>query len=231
MDQARLVLASADRFEAVAASTRRGLEAELAMAIDPLVPTAPLIDSVRALELAFPSLPVSFSTEGLGGSLRKLRTGSAALAICLLLPSIPDDIVAYPLLRIRLRAVVAPHHPLGRLGRPVTRADLEHHVQLVLSDPAAPPGETYGLLGSRLWRFADLGRRMDFLLAGFGWCRMPEHTVATALAAGQLVPLTIDDDPTPRDPLTIYAAHRRDRLLGPAGRWLLETLQRRLATD
>ena len=55
VDQARLVLASAARFEAVAAGTRNGLEPELALAIDPLVPTAPLIDSLRALNEAFGS--------------------------------------------------------------------------------------------------------------------------------------------------------------------------------
>lgn len=228
-EQARVVLASAARFEAVAASTRGGLEPELAIAIDPLAPTAPLIDSVRALGERFPRLPVSFSTEGLGGSLRRLRTGSAALGICLLLPTIPDDIVAIPLLRVRLVSVVAPQHPLARLRRRATRADLEAHVQLVLSDPASPASESYGVLGARLWRFVDLGRRLDFLLAGLGWCRMPEHLVAAPLAAGELVPLRIADDPTPRDALTIHAAHRRDKALGPAGRWLLETLQTRLA--
>ncbi|MFY0574264.1 hypothetical protein ACN28S_07830 [Cystobacter fuscus] len=39
-------------------------------------------------------------------------------------------------------------------------------------------------MSSRLWRFVDLGRRLDFLLAGFGWCRMPEHLVAGPIAAG-----------------------------------------------
>lgn len=229
LDQARLVLASAARFEAVAAGTREGLEPELALAIDPLVPTAPLIDSLRALSETFPDLPVSFSTEGLGGSLRRLRSGSAALAICLLLPDVPDDIAAYPLLRVAMRSVVAPGHPLASLGRSATRGDLEPHVQLVLSDPVDPGGAAYGLSSARLWRFVDLGRRLDFLLAGFGWCRMPEHLVATAVAEARLVALHIEDDPTPGEGLVIYAAHRRDRALGPAGRWLLDRLRQRLA--
>ncbi len=63
VDQARLVLASAGRFEAIAAGTRQGLQPDLALAIDPLVPTAPLIDSLRALSETFPDLPVSFSTD------------------------------------------------------------------------------------------------------------------------------------------------------------------------
>lgn len=229
VDQARMVLASAARFEAVAAGTREGLEAELALAIDPLVPTAPLIDSLRALSETFPTLPVSFSTEGLGGSLRRLRSGAAALGICLLLPDVPEDIAAYPLLRVAMRPVVAPDHPLASLRRPATLADLEPHVQLVLSDPVDPGGPAYGLAGARLWRFVDLGRRLDFLTAGFGWCRMPGHLVSDLLADGRLVELGIVDDTAPRAGLTIYAAHRRDRALGPAGRWLLDTLRQRLA--
>lgn len=226
--QARLVLASAARFEAVAANTRAGVEAELTIAIDPLVPTTPLIDSLRALHQHYPDLPVSFSTEGLGGSLRRLRTGAAALAVCLLLPMVPEDIIAYPLLRVGMLPVVAPEHPLARLGRPATSSDLEPHVQLVLSDPVDPAGASYGLASARLWRFVDLGRRLDFVLAGLGWCRMPAHLIVEPVAAGKLVVLPIEDDPTPADGVTIYAAHQRDRTLGPAGRWLLSEFRTRL---
>jgi len=228
VEQARLVLASAARFEAVAASNRAGLEAELALAIDPLVPTAPLIESLHALRGTYPDLPVSFTTEGLGGALRRLRNDSAALAICLLLPAVPEDIIAYPLLCIDMIPVVAPEHPLASLGRPATRSDLEPHAQLVLSDPVDPGGASYGLSSARLWRFVDLGRRLDFLLAGFGWCRMPGHLVSEPIAAGQLARIEIENDPTPRDGLTIYAAHRRDHAPGVAGRWLLDELKRRL---
>lgn len=231
VDHARLVLASAARFEAVATNTRSGMEPQLSIAIDPLVPTGPLIESLKELSDIHPDLPVSFSTEGLGGALRRLRDGTAALGICILLPTVPDDISAYPISRIRLKAVVAPTHALVKLGRPVRQADLEQHVQLVLSDPTAPAGENYGLSSARLWRFVDLSRRLDFLLAGLGWCRMPEHLVASLIACGDLIPLEIEDDHAPRDNLTIYAAHKREHVLGPAGRWLLDTLQNRVATS
>lgn len=229
VDQARLVLMSADRFEAMAEGTRAGLEAELALAIDPLVPSAPLIESLRNLSDAFPHLPVTFSTEGLGGSLRRLRSGSASLAVCLLLPTIPNDITAYPLLSVAMRPVVAPSHPLASLSRAATQSDLEGYVQLVLSDPVEPYGDNYGLSSARLWRFVDLSRRLDFLYAGFGWCRMPDHLVAEPLADNRLVHLPIENDRAPGDALTIYAAHRRDRVLGPAGRWLLDALRDQLA--
>lgn len=116
--QARTVLSGAARFEAVAAGTRAGLEPELTVAIDPLVPTTAFIDSLRALRAEFPLLPVSFSTEGLGGAERRLRRGDAALALCILLPAVPDDVAALPLLGIDPRSRSIADAPPGRTGSP-----------------------------------------------------------------------------------------------------------------
>ena len=227
VEQARTVLATADRFAAIAAATRAGLEPSLALAIDPLVPTSPLIASLRALQEKFPDLAVSFSTEGVSGAERRLRDGSASLAFCLLLPAPPDDLTVYPITELRLVPVVAAHHPLA--GRTLTRADLEAHVQLVLAS-TANEDESYGVVSSRVWRFVDLGRRLDFLLAGFGWCKMPPYLVVSHLAAGRLVELDLTDETiAPTRALPVYAAHVRDRHLGRGGRWLLDDLRRRLA--
>jgi DNA-binding transcriptional LysR family regulator len=209
-----------------------GMEPARALAIDPLVPTAPLIVSLRALQHTFPDLPVSFSTEGVSGAERRRRDGSASLAFCLLLPSVPDDLTAYPITELRLLPVAAADHPLARLGRPLTRGDLESHVQLVLSSGSAGEGPTYGVISSRVWRFVDLARRLDFLVAGFGWCKMPVSIVQPYVADGRLVALNITDEsvaPTP--PLPVYAAHVQDRHLGRGrgGRWLLDDLRSRLA--
>jgi DNA-binding transcriptional LysR family regulator len=229
--EARVILSGAARFAAIADGIRNGLEPELAVAIDPLVPTAPFIDSLHALRDAFPHLPVSFSTEGLGGAERRLRQGDAALALCILLPNVPEDIAALPLLSVPLLSVpllpvVAPTHPLANLGRLATSADLDEHIQLVLSDPSSPAGPNYGVIGTRVWRFVELGRRLDFLLAGLGWCRMPEYLVTPLVADKRLVPLSIKDDPaSAHGPLIIYAAHLRDRPLGRAGTWLLDNLK------
>ena len=230
VEQARTVLASADRFAAIAAGTRSGLEPALALAIDPLVPTAPFIDSLRALQHTFPDLPVSFSTEGLNGAEHRLRDGSASLAFCPLLSSIPDDLTVYPLMELKLVPVVAAKHPLARLRRKLNRDDLETHVQLVLSSGLSAQGPNYGVVSTRVWRFVDLGRRLDFLLAGFGWCKMPAYLVAPYLADRRLVELKIADESiAPRRTLPVYAAHVRNRHLGLGGRWLLDDLHKRLA--
>lgn len=229
VEQARIILANADRFEAIAAGIRQGLEASLTLAIDPLVPTEPLIDSMRALRDNFPDLPVSFFTEGLGGAERRLRAGSASLAFCILLPTVPDDLMAYPLMDRTLIPVVAVEHPLAQLERTLSQDDLEAHVQLVLSDALDADGPSYGIVSSRVWRFVDLARRLDFLLAGFGWCKMPPYLVEPHIAAGQLKVLDISAAGAAQaGSLPVYAAHIRNRPLGRAGSWLLQDLQQRL---
>ena len=131
----------------------------------------------------------------------------------------PEDVTAFPLLEVRLQPVVAAQHPLAVLGRPATGADLEQSIQLVLSDPVDPGGPSYGVTGAAPWRFVDLARRLDFLLAGFGWCKMPEFLIADHVAAGRLVSLDLADDlSTTSSILNIYAAHMSHRMLGPAGR-------------
>lgn len=229
VEQARSVLDSARRFELLAAGARAGLESALPLAIDPLIPTAPLIASLQALRAHYPDLPVSFRTEGLQGAERRLRDGSAALAVCMLLPAVPDDVLAYPLMDLALLPVAAPTHPLALLDRPLEMADLAAHVQLILSDPVAEAAPAYGVAGPRAWRFVDNGGRLDFLLAALGWCKMPSHIAEPLVEAGQLVLLSIEDERiVPSTRLLIYAAHLRDKPLGPVGRWLLEDLRGRL---
>lgn len=228
--QARSDLEGVGRFEAAASATREGTEPELTVAIDPLVPTSALISSLQALRLAFPHLAVSFSTEGLRGAERRLRRGEAALAFCSFLPDVPDDIASLPLLGVRLVPVVAPAHPLAGLGRAATRTELREHVQLVLSDPAEPDGPSHGVISTNIWRFVDLAQRLEFLVAGLGWCRMPEDLVRPLVADGRLVPLRIEDEhATAPGALMVYAAHMRERALGRAGAWLLDDLGSRFA--
>ena len=229
LEQARLVLFSAQRFESLALGARAGLETELPLAIDPLVPTQPLIESLQSLRETYPDIPVIFRTEGLGGAERRLRDGSAVLGVCLLLPSVPDDLMAYPLMDLQLLPVAAPDHPLARIGRPLEPEDFAAHVQLVLSDAVADAGSSYGVVAERLWRFVDNGRRLDFLLAGLGWCKMPKHIVEPMLSDGRLTLLeTHDQRIMPSTRLLIYAAHIRDKPLGPVGTWLLAHLRQRL---
>lgn len=226
VDQARQVLRQADVFERTAQGMAAGLEPELALAIDSFVPTAPVIRALDGLRTRYPDLPVTLFTEGLGAAERRVRDGSAILGLCALLPSTVQELQAAALTQVSLVPVVAPQHPLATETRALTRDVLAEHVQLILTDPMQRAGPSFSVVSTRVWRFVDIARRLEFLLAGFGWGTMPEHLVGPHLAAGRLVALDVRDPGVLPGSIGLFAIHERRRALGVGTRWLLEELQR-----
>ena len=230
VEQARQVQRQAALFEAMASEMAAGLEPELTLALDCFMPTAPVIESLQALRQRYPNLPVTLFTEGIGAAPRRLRERSAALALCGMFPP-PPELQAHRLLVIPLVPVAARSHPLANAGRAVTRHELQEHVQLILTNPADSSGPSHGVISPRIWRFVDMGSRLDFLLAGAGWATIPAHLAKPYLASRRLVELAISDPGFEPGIIPIYAAHERSRPLRPAAQWLLQDLQARLATD
>jgi DNA-binding transcriptional LysR family regulator len=227
--QARQVQRQAELFESIAGDIATGLEPELTLAIDSFVPTQPVIDSLQALRETYPNLPVTLYKEGLGAAERRLRDRSAALALCAMFPTAQQDLQAYALTTIALIPVASSSHPLASETRPITRDILQQHVQLILTDPYDSSGPSHGVVSSRIWRFVDMGSRLDFLLAGSGWATIPSHIAAPFLANGRLVKLRIDDPGLTPAVVPIFAAHERSRSPRTAALWLLDNLQSRLS--
>jgi len=225
--QARHVLRQAQLFENTASTIASGVEPELTLAVDSIVPAEPLIASLQALQAEFPQLPVALYTEGMWAAERRIRNRSATLAICALVPSVAQDLQAYKLMSLSLIPVVAPTHKLASETRPITRDVLSEYVQLILTDPQDHTGASHGVVSPRIWRFVELAKRLDFLLAGFGWATMPAHIVAPLIASQRLMLLPIDDPGIKPAPFPIYAVHDRTRPLRKAATWLLNNLRAR----
>jgi DNA-binding transcriptional LysR family regulator len=226
---ARALIVGARALRARAQSIVEGVEPELTLAVDAMFPIPLLMESLKELRVNFPLLPATVFTEALGGSEQRLREGAARLAIYPTWPDRLGDLNAEFMTRIRMTPVVAPDHPLAALPQPLPREALEPHVQLVLTDRTPLTQNLSGGIVSRhIWRFADLSTRLEFLLAGFGWCNMPAHMVADHIAAGRLKNLEIaNQDETA---LPVYVVHERGRGPGRAGRWLIADLRERMKT-
>ena len=226
---ARALIAAAQAIRSRAEDMADDVEPELTLAVDSMFPIPLLMESLKALRVAFPQLPATVFTEALGGSEQRLREGAARLAIYTVAPVSTPDLVSEFMTRVAMWPAVAASHPLAALPGPLTREALEPQVQLVLTDRTALTQNWVGGVVSRqLWRFADLATRLEFLLAGFGWCNMPSHMVAEHIAAGRLKKLEIANREDVA--LPIYIVHERGRAPGRAGRWLIADLRERLKT-
>jgi len=227
VNDARRVLEGANAMRAHAESIAADVEPEMTLAVDSMFPTRLLMASLAALRHEFPDLPATVFTEALGGAEQRLRDGAARMAIYTLPGGAARDRSTLFLTRIALTPVVAADHPLASVVGPLSREALEPYVQLVLTDRTDVTRNIQGgVVASRVWRFADLSTRLEFLLGGFGWCNMPLHMVEDHILAGRLKQLTLAGSPEVELPL--YVVHERGRRIGRAGLWLIDDLRARL---
>jgi DNA-binding transcriptional LysR family regulator len=226
LPRARRVLDDVDDFRLQAAGVTQGVEAELSLVVDSFVPDF-LPPALKEFKEAFPLVQLRLSVEFFQATAAALQEGWADLALMAASMPQPGELERIQCGEIELVAVAAPDHPLAQFKRPFAPELLRDHLQLVLSSRAeVQDRRDYGVLAVKRWRVTDINLRHKLLLAGIGWCSMPRNLVAADLAAGRLVelkPLRWEGaDRMPRFPLVI--AHRRDKALGPAARWLVQRL-------
>ena len=222
------VVHGADALRARAESIAGEIEPELTLAVDSMFPNVVLIETLRAFGKEFPNVSVTLFTEGLGAAEQRIRDGVARLGIYSPLSTAPsNDLEWEPMTSIELIPVVASSHPLANEAAPIERHTLEQHVKLVLTD-RTPMSQSLrgGIVSLHIWRFADLSTRLEFLLAGFGWCNMPRHLVSEHVRTGRLKELVLKE--RSNRALPMHVVYDRTRLPGKAGRWFIEELRKRL---
>lgn len=226
LPRARRVLEALVEYQQQAHGIAGGLEAELSLVVDMLAPIAPLAAALREMHTVFPTVQVRITVESLGATAQLLAQGDADLG--LLLEVVPlREFESNRYGEADLVAVAAPVHPLTKLPSPIAAELLRDHVQLVLVSTTAVQGERdAGVHATNRWYLTDIAAKRALLLSGAGWGSMPRHLVAEDLDAGRLVEIKPDRwEGSDRMPvLSAVIAHRRDRPLGPAGRWLFERL-------
>ncbi|MBX7199311.1 MAG: LysR family transcriptional regulator [Rhodospirillaceae bacterium] len=228
LEEARKLVRGAESLRAKAESIASDVEPELSLAVDAMFPNRLLMACLKRLSEEFPDLPVNVFTEGLGGAEQRIRDHTARLGLYSWRP-VQDDLASEFVAALTMVPVVAADHPLAKVKGPITRAILEDQVQLVLTDRTQITARfSGGVISRRIWRFADLGTRLEYLLAGFGWCNMPLHLVEPHIESRKLVTLALAENP--RWELPIHVVHDRARPPQRAGRMLIEDLKKYLTT-
>ncbi len=218
--EARVVTHGVDMLRAKVKGLLEGLEAEVSLAVDVMLPTTRLVDALQAFQTTFPTVPLRLHVETLGAVTQLVLDGTATIGISgpLNVAVATDGIESIAIGGVQLVPVAAPFHPLARLGGQARGAAREH-IQLVLTDRSKlTEGQDFGVVGLKTWRLADLGAKHALLLAGVGWGNMPMPMVQGDIEAGRLVELDLSD-------VGIYplkVLHRIDSPPGPAAQWLIE---------
>ena len=228
MPRAVRILEELAAFNTHARAIAGGLEAEVAIVVDPSYPTPPLTEALHAFQRNYPAVQLRVFVESLGAAAQAVLDGTADVGLALEFAATSPELVSTPVGELELVPVAAPTHPLGRIKGRIPLEAARRELQLVLSDRSSlTRGRDFSVISPRTWRLADLGARHEMMRAGLGWGSMPMHMVAEDLKRGRLVRLDIrwPDGSRPPRPAVVLI-RRKDKALGPAGAWLGDELVR-----
>lgn len=218
----------ADEVDALLAKTRSlhsGLESDVSLVVDVMVPGEVTAAVLREFRTMFPTVFLRLHVEALGAVAACLLSGDARLAIGGPVIGDHDELERQAIGQVELVPVAAPGHPLAGLG--IAPGESRKHLQLVLTDRSPlTEGREFSVLSPESWRLADLGAKHSLLKEGIGWGNMPRHAVRGDLSGGALVELDLPERPGGFYPLS--AMWRRDARPGPATSWLIDAMREKL---
>jgi DNA-binding transcriptional LysR family regulator len=221
---ARGIAQGMDELRAKVSGLLHGVEAELHLAVDVMLPSARLGRVLRAFAEAYQAVSLHLHVEALGAVAAMVLDGRASVGISGPLVSGVEELDRISAGVISLIPVAARSHPLAQTAR-VPPGQARHHVQLVLSDRSPlTAGRDFSVVSPRTWRLADLGAKHALLREGIGWGHMPLCMVQEDLDAGRLVRLALCD--LPGGNYRLSGIWRRDTPPRPAAAWLLEQFER-----
>lgn len=227
LSEALAISGDVDALLAKVRSLRQGLEAELSLAVDVMVPGSMLASLLGEFQGRFPTVGLRLHVEALGAVAALVLDGKATLAIA------GPDILDMPELQceaigsVELVPVAAPTHPLA-MASAIASGEARKHLQLVLTDRSPlTEGRDFSVLSPRSWRLGDLGAKHALLKEGIGWGSMPRHAVQQDLDSGALVELHLPERPSLD--YALIALWRKDCPPGPAALWVLDEIREHLA--
>src|SRR6202012_4860292 len=109
-----------------------GVEAEVTLVVDVMLPSARLVDAVQAFEATFPTVKLRLHVEALSAVAQLVRGGAAMIGIGGGVLATEPDLELIHVGEVEMIPVAAPHHPLA-LARPVPPGAARQHRQLVLT--------------------------------------------------------------------------------------------------
>jgi DNA-binding transcriptional LysR family regulator len=197
-----------------------GLEAEVDLAVDVMLPAERLGKVLRAFAAEYPTVQLRLHVEALGAITAMVLDGAAIVGISGPLAAGVEGIECFAAGSTAMVPVAAPDHPLGRMERIPPGAGREY-TQLVLMDRSRfTEGRDYAVMSPKTWRLADLGAKHALLREGIGWGNMPLLMIDADLVTGTLKRLMMPDHPG--GTYRFAGIWRRDTPPGPAASWLLE---------
>lgn len=222
LDRSRHVLKEAIELETFAKNLGQGWGGEVRLVVDHNFPPQLLMQALsRFSRLGRGTTHVKLSEVATLHAEDVLRDLTVDLAIS---ERVPLGFLGEPLVEIEYIPVAHPTHPLMRLGRDVTAADLAEHVQIGVGHSSdRERASAGGNKQARRWMMSSVDTVIEAVTEGLGYAWLPEHRIRQWVNSGALVRLTLADKRPHKG--NLYLVHGRPWSATPAACRLAEVLR------
>lgn len=227
IDDARRMMAGLHLLRVRARGMAQGVEGQVAVAMDVMVPMPVLTVVLKAFSIAFPAVGIRLHTGALGLVEDLVLKREVGLGIALGAAVNDDDLVRHKIGQQKVVPVAAPQHLLAQASEPVPASIVREHFQIAITDLTEHTlGQDFHVLAFNTWRVTDVTAKLALILEGLGWGGLPIWLVEDHIRDGRLVELQLE--PYPPVTYALNAVRLADVPCGPATAWLIDRFEQEL---
>jgi len=223
------LLRQAEETELTAGLLAQGMEPEVVLAVDGLLPPPAVIPVLDRFSAGFPMVRIRLLETALSGTEEAILEKRANIVIS---NKVPVGYLGSSLAAAEMLPVASPAHPLFETARDRDQAindwELRTHRQLVLRDSGHRREQDAGWLGSeQRWTVSHFSTSLAILRAGLAFAFLPRAWVQADLDSGHLrqLPLAMGGSRI----IPLYLVLPSADASGPATRELARMLEAELA--
>ncbi|MBB5193183.1 DNA-binding transcriptional LysR family regulator [Silvimonas terrae] len=200
-----------------------GIERELRIAVNNIIPQNVLVTLIQAFEEAFPTTQPVLQREVYNGCWDALYSKRVDLVIGAphAVPY-PEGIVSEPLGHMEWDFVLSPRHPLAHAATPLRTHDLRKYPAICIRDTSLnfSPQQAWLLDAQKPLFVPGFGVAIALIEAGTGIGYIPRHLAAGPVSAGRLVVRTVEEQ---KHATHLFLAWRPDGM-GRVRQWCVDYL-------
>ncbi len=221
LERSRHVLKEAIELETFAKNLGQGWGGDVCLVVDQNFPSHLLMRALSKFsQLGRGAAHVKLSEVAMLHAEDVLRDMTVDLAIS---ERVPLGFLGEPLIEVEYLPVAHPGHPLLRLGRDITAADLAQQTQIGIGHANERDGSAASGMKQHRWFMSSLDTVVEAVSEQLGYAWLPQHRIQRWLDQGALAPLPLGDKRIHKSML--YLIHGRPWAASPAAGRLAEVLR------
>lgn len=202
-----------------------GVERELTIAVNNIIPSSLLVTFIRDFEHQFSSTTLTVCLEVYNGCWDALYSKRADLVIGAphAVPS-TEGVISEPFGQLEWDFVVSPQHPLATERHPLENAELRQYPAVCIRDTSVnlTPLQAWLLEGQKPLFVPDFTTAIALIEQNVGIGYIPHHLALPLLNSGKLIKKPMREH---KHPTKLFLAARSDGI-GKVCQWCIESLKR-----